>query len=514
MWYNQDMENNLNGNGIAAAADSFWASRLPEGGAETPERIYQRTLTFVYLKAVRDVAGARTTVFNSLTSGLYTEIDSERPVTAEQIRLIEARMREYVKRDTPIKCRISNRRDVLKLLEKETKGSREHLALLKYATDVHYIAVYEIDGYHNFFFGHMLGSAGGLNLFGLAPYGGGVLLRYPHPSAPDRLPCVPSSDKLYKAFEHGWSIARGLGLRYAGDLDDEIEQGLANDIIRLSERMHTAQIEDIAEQVLSRKKRVVLLAGPSSSGKTTTAKRLIEAIARHGPEPLYLGTDDYFVEREDSPVDENGEPDFEGLGAIDIRLFTDNINSLLAGKAADLPTFDFITGHKIFGRRVTKLGEGQPILIEGLHSLNPAMTAGLPEGDKYRIYISPLTQINLDDHNRIPTTDVRLIRRMIRDNRTRGNSARETIRTWHKVRRGENIHVFPYYGGADAIFNSALLYELPVLRTHAEKLLDDITPDMDEYGDAARLLDLLRFFKKIENENAVPQNSVIREFIG
>ncbi|MDR0518637.1 MAG: nucleoside kinase [Clostridiales Family XIII bacterium] len=501
-------------NGMAAAAGDAAAFLVADGGAEPPERIYQRTLTFVYLKAVRDVVGARVTVFNSLTSGLYTEIDSENPVTAEQIHLIEEKMREYVKSDTPIQCKISNRRDVLKLLEKETKGSREHLALLKYATDVHYIAVYEIGGYHNFFFGQMLGSAGGLNLFGLAPYGGGVLLRYPHPSAPDRLPVVPPNDKLYKAFEHGWSIARGLGLRYAGDLDEEIEQGLADEIIRLSERMHAAQIEDIAEQVLSRKKRVVLLAGPSSSGKTTTAKRLIEKISQHGHAPLYLGTDDYFVEREHSPLDENGEPDFEGLGAMDIRLFTDNINSLLAGDAVDLPTFDFLAGRKIFGRRVTKLGEGQPILIEGLHALNPAMSAGLPDGDKYRIYISPLTQINLDDHNRIPTTDVRLIRRIIRDYRTRGNSARETIRTWLKVRRGENIHVFPYYGGADAIFNSALLYELPVLRAHAEKLLAGITPSMDEYGDAVRLLDLLRFFKKIENETAVPQDSVIREFIG
>lgn len=487
----------------------------PAGGhADTAERIYQRTLTFVYLKAVRDVVGARTTVFNSLTSGLYTEIDSEEPVTDEQIRDIELRMREYVRSDAPVSCRRATRQEVLNLLERETKGSREHLALLKYATDVNYIAVYELDGYHNFFFGRMLSSAGALNLFGLARYGGGVLLRYPHPSEPGRLPDIPEGDKLYRAFEQGWDIARGLGLRYAGDLDEEIEQGLEGDIIRLSERMHSAQLEDISEQILSRRKRIVLLAGPSSSGKTTTARRFIRELARNGPEPLYLGTDDYFVEREDSPVGPDGEPDYEGLDAIDVDLFTANINALLAGDEVDLPTFDFISGHKEYGRRVTRLAGGQPILIEGLHALNPAMTSGLPHDEKYRIYISPLTQINLDDHNRIPTTDVRLIRRMIRDSRTRGNSVEHTIREWPKVRRGEGIHVFPYYGAADAIFNSALLYELPVLRAHAEALLAGVAEGTPEYDTAARLLDFLRFFRKIENEAAIPGDSVIREFIG
>ncbi|MDR3226028.1 MAG: nucleoside kinase [Clostridiales Family XIII bacterium] len=484
------------------------------GYSETSDRVYQRTLTFVYLKAVRDVLGVRTTIFNSLTKGLYTELDAGDPVTDAQIEQIEAKMREYVRADAPIGCRIVTRQDVLDLLEKETKGSREHLALLKYATDVHYIAVYELDGYHNFFFGRMLPSAGPLTLFGLARYGDGVLLRYPHPSAPDRLPDVPGDDKLYKAFEQGWDIARGLGLRYAGDLDEEVEQGLAEDIIRLSERMHAAQIEDVSEQILSRKKRVILLAGPSSSGKTTTAKHFINALAAHGPAPLYLGTDDYFVERDESPLDENGEHDFEGLDAIDVRLFSDNINSLLAGDAVDLPVFDFLSGCKQFGTRITRLEKNQPILIEGLHALNPAMTVGLPDEEKYKIYISPLTQLNLDDHNRIPTTDVRLIRRMIRDHRTRGNSVTDTIKAWPKVRRGENIHVFPYYGEADAIFNSALLYELPVLRAHAEELLAGVTPDMEAYGVAIRLLDFLRFFKKIENEAAIPGDSVIREFIG
>ncbi|MDR1292232.1 MAG: nucleoside kinase [Clostridiales Family XIII bacterium] len=482
--------------------------------AEALNRVYQRTLTFVYLKAVRDVVGANTIVFNSLTSGLYTEIDSEAPVTDEQIRLIEGRVREYVLADAPISRRRASRRDVLDLLESENKGSREHLALLKYATDVSHIAVYELDGYRNFFFGRLFESAGPLKLFGLARYADGVLLRYPHPSTPDRLTDMPENDKLYDAFEKGWDIAHGLGLRYAGDLDEEIEQGLESDIIRLSERMHNAQIENISAKILSRGKRVILLAGPSSSGKTTTAKRFIEALAEQGAAPLYLGTDDYFVEREETPIDEKGEHDYEGLDAIDTTLFMNNIDALLSGEEADLPTFDFITGHKVFGKRVTRIESDHPILIEGLHALNPAMTTNLPDDEKYRIYISPLTQINLDDHNRIPTTDLRLIRRMIRDYRTRGNSVAHTIRAWPTVRRGENTHVFPYYGVADAIFNSALLYELPALRAHAEGLLAEVTPDMPEYGDARRLLHFLRFFKTINDESAIPPESVIREFIG
>jgi uridine kinase len=325
---------------------------------------------------------------------------------------------------------------------------------------------------------------------------------------------MPGNDKLYDAFEKGWDIAHGLGLRYAGDLDEEIEQGLEGDVIRLSERMHNAQIENIASKILSREKRIILLAGPSSSGKTTTAKRFIKKLTELGTEPLYLGTDDYFVEREDTPIDKNGEHDYEGLSAIDTELFKNNISALFAGEEVDLPSFDFISGHKIFGKRVTRIERDRAILIEGLHALNPAMTANMPDDEKYRIYISPLTQINLDDHNRIPTTDVRLIRRMIRDHRTRGNSVAHTIKIWPAVRRGENIHVFPYYGVADAIFNSALLYELPVLRAHAERLLAEVAPDMPEYGDAKRLLHFLRFFKTIHDESAIPPESILREFIG
>jgi uridine kinase len=480
----------------------------------TENRAYQRTLTFVYLKSVHDVLHAETTVFNSLTSGLYTKIDSDEPVTDEQIRLIEGKMREYVRADAPIARRNVSREEVLGLFGDESSGSREYLALLKYATDVKHIAMYELDGYHNFFFGDLFRSAGSLRLFRLTRYRDGVLLRYPHPSAPDRLPDMPTDDKLYEAFEKGWDIAHGLGLRYAGDLDEEIEKGLEGDIIKLSERMHDAQIEDISERILSRGRRVILLAGPSSSGKTTTAKRFIAKLAEDGPEPLYLGTDDYFVEREETPLDENGERNYEGLDAIDVELFTDNIRALLAGEEADLPTFDFLTGHKVFGGRTTRIDPDRPLLIEGLHALNPAMTANLSDDEKFRIYISPLTQINLDGHNRIPATDVRLIRRMIRDHRTRGGSVEHTIHTWPKVRRGENIHVFPYYNCADAIFNSALLYELSVMRAHAEELLTRVRPDTPEYGDAARLLDFLRFFKKIEDEGAIPADSIIREFIG
>jgi uridine kinase len=478
------------------------------------DRVYQRTLTFVYLKAVRDVTGARTTIFNSLSRGLYTEINADEPVTDEQIAEIRARMQHYIDSDTPISRASVGREELLKFLEREGMGTPERLALFRYATDVHHVAVYNIGDYRNFFLGFLLPSAGRLKIFDITRYKNGVLLRYPHPTDPSCLPPMLDDFKLYDAFKEGWKTAQILGLRFVGDLNEEIKKGAEREIISLSERLHSVQVEQIADRIREKKKRVILLAGPSSSGKTTTAKHIAARLGELGERPLYLGTDDYFVEREQTPIDENGELNFESIDAIDVALFDRNIADLLAGKEVDLPTFDFLTGHKVYGKRVTSLVPGQPILIEGLHALNPAMTAGLPMEEKYRIYISPLTQLNLDDHNRIPTTDVRLLRRMIRDKRTRGHSVANTIRDWDKVRRSENIHVFPYAGKADAIFNSALLYELPVLRSHAEALLHEITPDMPEYDTAMNLYDFLLFFARVENEAAVPHDSILREFIG
>jgi len=486
-------------------------------GTNYAERSYQRSLYLVYLKAVKDVlgAGAEVTLFNSLNRGLYTEIDSEEPAGVREIDRIKDRMRWYIDADLPIHCRVLEKEALQSYLKKNRK-SVESIELLSGAHGLHGVAVYEFEGYSNFFYGSLMESTGGLRLFDLVPYMDGLLLRYPHPSKPDRLQEMPGDYKLYASFREGWTLAELCGLRFVGDLNREIEQGHAGEIIALSERLHRAKTRVIAEKINDKQRRVVLIAGPSSSGKTTFAKRLIAQLAEIGPEPLYLGTDDYFINRADMHPGPDGKLDFEAVNAIDIELFNRNIMDMLEGKDADLPIFDFFEGKKVFGKRITSLKEGQPVVIEGLHALNPLLSDKLPHRDIFKIYISPLTQLNLDDHNRIPTTDIRLIRRILRDVRTRGNSPESTIKSWPNVRGGESIYVFPYCDGADMVFNSALLYELPVLKRHAEKPLKDIPADSPEADDAARLLDFLSFYRETDakEEAAIPGDSILREFIG
>jgi uridine kinase len=482
------------------------------------DRTYQRSLTLIYLRSVREVLGedANVTIFNSLSRGLYTEIDTDIPLSDVQIRRIEARMKRYAEEDLPITQTVFGREDLIEYLSRDERISPDRLELFKSAPDVHFIAVYEFDGYSNFFYGPMTPSSGYLNCFGLVRYDDGIMLRYPYPADPTGLPEMLEDFKLYGAFREGWTIADLCGIRFVGDLNNEISQGRANEVISLSERFHRARIDRFAEHVHARGKRIILIAGPSSSGKTTFAKRFAAKLAALGTDPLYLGTDDYFVERSESPLGPDGEPDFESVDAIDIDLYNSNILDLLSGKEVDIPTFNFLTGSKEFGLRKTSIEGQQPIIIEGLHPLNPLFSLHLPADEVFKIYIGPLTQLNLDDHNRIPTTDLRLIRRMLRDERTRGHSVEETIRDWHKVRQGENVNVFPYIGNADVVFNSALLYEGAVLKRHAKRFLNEIGPDSNLYSYAVRLLDFLSFFREIdeENEAAIPGDSILREFIG
>ena len=266
--------------------------------------------------------------------------------------------------------------------------------------------------------------------------------------------------------------------------------------------------------ITKNKKRIILIAGPSSSGKTTFAQRLCIQLRVNGLEPLYMGTDDYFVEREKTPLDEFGEKNFEELEAVDIELFNANMNDLLAGKTVDLPSFNFMTGHKEFGKRLTSIKSSQPVVIEGIHALNEALTPDIPKEEKFKIYISPLTQLNIDSHNRIVTTDHRMLRRMVRDLKYRGHSAASTIASWPKVRAGEDKNIFPFSNEADVMFNSVHLYEIAVLKKYAQPLLAAITPEEPEYSDAARMLNFLRFFKTVEDDSAIVNNSILREFIG
>ena len=476
--------------------------------------IYQYSLSLIYLKAVKDTLGddVRVEIQNSLNKGLYTEIKTKEPVTEEQVQAVENRMRELVDADLPFIKTVVDRDKAIRIIKED--GRTEKLRLLSETLGIKQVKFYTLDGYRNFFYGLMAPSTGYIKYFQLMKYRRGVLLRFPHPSAPDRIPDYVDEVKLYQAFGEQTRWDALLGVNYVADLNDKIESGEYKELIQLSEALHEKKIAEIADMIKTQKKRLVLIAGPSSSGKTTFARRLCIQLRVNGLKPLYMGTDDYFVEREDTPLDEKGEKDFENLDALDIDLFNRNMNDLLAGKKVDLPEFDFMTGHKVFGKRITSIDPSQPIVIEGIHGLNGKLTEFIPDGEKFKIYISPLTQLNIDMHNRIPTTDERMLRRMVRDYLYRGHSAQSTINQWPKVRAGEDKNIFPYSGEADVLFNSYHVYEISVLKKYAEPLLRKIAPDEEEYAEAVRMLKFLRFFRTIEDDSIIVNNSIIREFIG
>jgi len=320
--------------------------------------------------------------------------------------------------------------------------------------------------------------------------------------------------KLYGAFLEESQWADIMEVRYVCDLNEKIYRGEDKELIQISEALHEKKIAEIADMISREGRRIVLIAGPSSSGKTTFARRLCIQLRVNGHKPLYLGTDDYYVERTDTPLDEYGEPNFEDLEAIDLELFNQQLNDLLDGKSVDIPHFDFFEGVKVFGKRLTRIESDQPIVIEGIHGLNRQLTAGLPDEEKFRIYISPFTQLNIDEHNRVPTTDARMLRRIVRDHQFRGYSAQRTIELWPKVRAGEDKNIFPFSNEADVLFNSSHIYELSVLRKYAEPLLMEISRDRPEYAEAARMLNFIRFFDIIEDDSVIVNNSIIREFIG
>lgn len=475
--------------------------------------IYQYSLSLIYLKAVLDVVGEYDVVIdNSLNKGLYTKIRTPEAITEKQVKDIESRMREIVRNDSPfVKYEVS-REEAMKILEED--GLTEKKRLLSESLKIKQVKFYSLEGCRNFFYGLMAPSAGYIDKFELKKYGRGVIVRFPQPSNPNVIPPYVKEIKMYNAFKEQTNWDRLLGVTYVTDLNEKIENGEYKDLIQLSEALHEKKIATIADMIKRRKKRIILIAGPSSSGKTTFARRLCVQLRVNGLKPLYMGTDDYFVEREDTPLDENGERDFENIEALDIELFNSNMNDLLAGKEVDLPTFDFMTGHKIFGKRITSLEEGQPIVIEGIHGLNGKLTEQIPDKAKFKIYISPLTNLNIDSHNRVPTTDERMLRRMVRDNLFRGHSAQSTIDAWPKVRAGEDKNIFPYSDEADVLFNSYHVYEISVLRKYAEPLLEQITPEEEEYAEAVRMLRFLRFFKPIEDDSIIVNNSIMREFIG
>lgn len=479
----------------------------------TANLIYQHSLSLIYLKAVYDCLGdVRVEIQNSLNKGLYTEIKTETPVTAAQIHRIENRMRQIVEADMPFVREIVSRQEAMEIFRRD--GRSEKQRLLHESLNLGKVKFYSLGGVRDFFYGLMVPSSSYIEYFELKKYRRGVLLRFPHPSNPSEIPPYVDEKKLYQAFSEQTRWDKLLDVNYVADLNEKIENGQYRDLIQVSEALHEKKIAEIADMIKKQHKRIILIAGPSSSGKTTFARRLCIQLRVNGLQPLYMGTDDYFVEREDTPLDEHGERDFENLRALDIELFNANMNGLLAGEKVDLPTFDFMTGHKVFGKRMISIRQNQPVVIEGIHALNEELTPYIPREEKFKIYISPLTQLNIDAHNRIPTTDERMLRRMVRDNLYRGHNAQSTIASWPKVRAGEDRNIFPYSGEADVLFNSYHVYEIAVLKKYAEPLLKQIKPEEPEYAEAVQMLKFLRFFKTIEDDSIIVNNSILREFIG
>lgn len=474
---------------------------------------YQSTLTLLYLKAIHDVMGKNVTVTiaNSLSKGLFTVIHAGN-VTDDLAKEIEERMHELVEENLEIREEYVDRDTAIELL-KDAKDKKS-IDLLKTASDLKNVYVIALADEKMMTFVHALPSTSYVPFFEVRRYRNGLLLRFPHPNFPDQIPPYEEQKLLYDAFSEETQWEKLLKVSFASDLNRMIEKNESKDLIMLSEALHEKKIAMIAEQIQSAKKRIILIAGPSSSGKTTFAKRLCIQLKVIGLNPLYLGTDDYFVNRDEMIPDENGKLDFEALEAVDLHLFETQMNSLLHGEKVDLPEFDFITGKKVFGKRITSIDASQPIVIEGIHGLNPQLTEGIDDSEKFKIYISPLTQINLDAHHRIPTTDARMLRRMVRDNRTRGRDGAVTISSWPSVRHGEEKYIFPFNKEADVFFNSQCVYELAVLKKYATPLLEKVQPNQAEYAEAQRMLQFLSCFASIDDDSIIANNSIIREFIG
>ncbi|MDD4565474.1 MAG: nucleoside kinase [Eubacteriales bacterium] len=474
--------------------------------------IYQRSVSLLYMKAINDVLGKSSVLIeNSLNKGLYTEINERGSITAKQVKEIEARMRELVKQDIPFIKEEMNREDAFRILLEE--GYKEKERMLE-KSEVELLPFYSLEGFRNFFYGHMVPSTRYIPYFELRKYRSGVLLRFPHPSQPDKIPPYVDEIQLYQVFKEAKLWSKIMQISYVGDLNEKIESGEYKEIIQISEALHEKRIAQISDMIMKRRKRIVLISGPSSSGKTTFTRRLNIQLRVNGLKPLYLGTDDYFLERHQTLKDEHGEPNYEDIIALDLELFNSDMKKLLNGEEVDIPTFDFVNGKKIYGKKITRAKKGQPIIIEGIHSLNKQLTYHIPDEEKFKIYISPLTQLNIDEHNRIPTTDARMLRRLVRDYLFRGNSAQETIQSWPKVRQGEDKNVFPHNVEADVFFNSEHIYELSVLKKYAEPLLLKITQNEPEYGEALRILKYLRYFKTIKDDSMIAYDSIMREFIG
>jgi len=476
-------------------------------------RIYQRSLTFLLIKAVRDLFPEKIIqIRHSVSRGIFFEIIDHK-VTGQDAEKIEKRMREIVEMNKEIKKLTL---PVNEAKEFFLKTGREDRYRLVKNRKKDYVTLYELEDVRDYFYGHMVPSTGYLNLFRIEAHHDGIVLMTPKKDSPNEIPDIPIPQKLFGIFTEYSDWLSILGVEDVGNLNEAVENGKIDELVLISEALHEKKIASIADMIKSQQpqKRVILIAGPSSSGKTTFAQRLSVQLRVNGLVPLNISVDDYFVNKSRTPLDEEGKPDYEALEAVDLELFNNDLITLLNGGEVELPRYNFITGEREYTGRKLRMEEGQVLVIEGIHALNPGLTSKVKEENKFKIYISAITSMRIDMHNRIPTTELRLLRRIVRDNRFRGTPAPRTIDMWPNVRRGEERNIFPFQEEADVMINTSLIYELSMIKPLALPLLEAITPDMPQYAEARRLIEFLSYIVEAPSSDIVPPNSILREFLG
>ena len=475
-------------------------------------RTYTRSLFLVLCKAVHDLYSRSEVVIDiPVSNGYYCNLKLGHAITAEDVNRIRTRMQEIVNAHLPIQRFETTTEEAIDMFSK--LGDEQKAKLLK-SSGTLYTVYYVLDDYKDYYYGSMLTNTSQLYLFGLEPYFDGVLLRIPSVQDPSQLGALIRQDKMFEVFKehHRWQSL--LGIKTVGDFNEAVGNGEATNLINVSEALQEKKISQIADKIAAKKDiKVVLIAGPSSSGKTTFCKRLSVQLLASGVKPVQISLDDYFVNREETPKDEQGEYDYESIYALNIPLINEQFNALFNGQEVELPKYNFQTGSSEKSGNKLRLEENNVLVVEGIHALNPTLTAQIPDDKKFKIYASALTTILLDNHNYIPTTDNRLLRRIVRDYKYRGCSAQETIRRWPSVRAGENKWIFPYQEQADVMFNTAMLFELAVIKPQAEEVLEQVPENCEEYAEAYRLRKFLKYFSPLPFR-ALPPTSLLREFLG
>lgn len=482
---------------------------------KTGYECYRRSALLLLLKATYDVVGGdrmdNMKIMYSIGTGQYCELKMcDQELNQELLSRIEARMYELHQAAIPIEKKVISTEEAIARFHKHHMYDKEKLFRYRRASTTN---VYRLEEYEDYFYGYMAPNTRCISQFQLKLYGDGFVIILPDKEDPDHIPDFTEKPKLYRTLKESKEWSRTLGGDTVGALNNMIVEGKLSELVLVQEALQEKKLAEIADRIVEENKRIVLIAGPSSSGKTTFSHRLSIQLRVHGKSPHPIGLDNYYINRANIPLEQDGTRDYEKLTTIDIKQFNEDLIALLEGRPVNLPHYNFIKGEREYGNDVIALGENDVLVIEGIHGLNPRLTPFIEEKDKFRIYISALTMLNIDEHNRVPTTDGREIRRMVRDSIFRGEDARSTIARWPSVRKGEEVYIFPFQEEADVMFNSATIYELAVLKQYAEPLLFQVPRDAPEYPEAKRLLKFLDYFLGIDS-NAIPSNSIIKEFIG